>query len=192
MVIPRIPFTPCLVAALATSACATAPTPLAPPRLSYTLVEQGGGRRETLGDEWEVFSSQEAIRLTNETSGPPIYDLKGSCVMFRVVRRSSATIAVNGLCRYVDEDGDELFERMTFDDQPLDRTGVGQGRWLGGTGKYSNAKANFAIHQLLVAPQVKVGAITNGEKVMTGVTGCDVCRPGTPPRATAGATPLQR
>ena len=57
------------------------------------------------------------------------------------------TYQSNGVCRYSDRAGDQVFEEVkTEPPQPLGAPMVLKGKWVGGTGKFAGLKGEFEIH----------------------------------------------
>ncbi|TPE46777.1 hypothetical protein [Amaricoccus solimangrovi] len=69
----------------------------------------------------------------------------GRCLGIWETDEAAGTFQEHVRCAYTDADGDQIFERADFDEQPLEGDNVGTGRWVGGTGKYAGLSGVFEI-----------------------------------------------
>lgn len=92
------------------------------------------------------------VGLTNSTltamsadNAEFLHNQTGRCVGTWTVDNGSETFEQHVNCTYTDADGDQIYERADFEEQPLGATPVGTGRWLGGSGKYEGLSGVFEI-----------------------------------------------
>ena len=85
------------------------------------------------------------MTASNAAGSGLLHNLTGRCTGWYVVDVGAATYEQHGHCNYADSDGDEVWERFDFDEQPLAPVRIASGRWIGGTGKYEGLRGEFEI-----------------------------------------------
>ncbi len=106
----------------------------------------------SLSDDRHMGIAENFMTATNASGKGLLHNLTGRCIGWFIVYKSSASYEFHGHCNYIDADGDTVFEKADFDVQPLDSLRVGTGKWLGGTGKYTDLSGVFEIRTSPLKP----------------------------------------
>ena len=101
-------------------------------------------------EEFGTFSS--LMTAMNAAGAGLLHNVTGRCMGWWLSDGDQGTFDEHVHCIYVDEDGDQIFERAEFEDQPHERPAVGTGRWTGGTGKYRELSGVFEIRTRELRP----------------------------------------
>jgi hypothetical protein len=92
------------------------------------------------------FGVYESLMLAVNADGEGLlHNMTGRCTGWYALDRTTARYEQHGHCNYVDADGDMIWEQFEFEPQQLSPVRMGNGRWLGGTGKYSGLRGEFEI-----------------------------------------------
>lgn len=98
-----------------------------------------------IGPDSFVGITNSTLTAMNAENAGFLHNQTGRCVGNWIVDNVSGTFEQHVHCTYTDADGDQIFERADFEEQPLDAPRVGTGRWLGGSGKYEGLSGVFEI-----------------------------------------------
>ena len=113
--------------------------------VNFTAVDTAPGLPVNIGPD-RAFGTYEAVMTaSNAEGGGLLHNLTGRCTGWYVVDASAGSYEQHGHCNYADPDGDEIWERFDFDEQPLAPVRIASGRWIGGTGKYQGLRGEFEI-----------------------------------------------
>lgn len=92
------------------------------------------------------FGVYESLMLAVNADGEGLlHNMTGRCTGWYALDRTNARYEQHGHCSYVDADGDMIWEQFEFSPQELSPVRMGNGRWLGGTGKYAGLRGEFEI-----------------------------------------------
>lgn len=98
-----------------------------------------------IGPDSFVGITNSTLTAMNADNADFLHNQTGRCVGNWTVDNVSQTFEQHVHCTYTDADGDQIYERADFEEQPLDAPRVGTGRWLGGSGKYNGLSGVFEI-----------------------------------------------
>jgi hypothetical protein len=92
----------------------------------------GGGKEYTVLDY--------AMTGSNDAGNPILNNMGGRCQFNRTVDTSAKTVEQHGFCTYVDNDGDQIFEKCDFASGAPNNCKLN-----GGTGKFDGLQADLVI-----------------------------------------------
>lgn len=132
----------CLVVAAATATANAQSLPAeGPVAVTFTSTETPPGKPMSIGDGKEYTLLTYAMTASNDAGNPILNNMGGRCLFERTVDTAAKTREQHGFCTYVDNDGDQIFEKCN-----LAAGTAGMGCQLtGGTGKFQGLQADLAI-----------------------------------------------
>lgn len=90
------------------------------------------------------------LTAINATGDGFLHQLPGRCIGWYIADTTRQTFESQAHCNYTDSDGDVIYERADFEEQPAAPVRIGTGRWLGGTGKYERLSGVFEIRTISI------------------------------------------
>ena len=98
-----------------------------------------------ISEEAQFGITNSTMTAVNAAGEGLLHELAGRCLGWWRVDASASTFEQQVHCTYIDDDGDQIFERADFEEQALAGPRVGTGHWMGGTGKYRELSGVFEI-----------------------------------------------
>lgn len=113
--------------------------------VTYTAVNASPIRPIAIGKDQDMSVSSSMMTAVNDAGIGLLHNLGGRCLMSTIIDKAAKTFEQHGYCTYTDADGDQLFEKVAFDKQPLGSVMVAKGTWVGGTGKFAGLEGAIEI-----------------------------------------------
>lgn len=118
-----------VVIAAVSSANAQSLPPEGPFAVTFTATQIPPAKPMTIGANQEYTALNYAMTGSNDAGNPILNNMGGRCLFTRLTDTSAKTVEQHGYCTYVDNDGDQIFEKC--DSVPGSATGC---KLTGGTG----------------------------------------------------------
>jgi hypothetical protein len=132
--------------------------------ITYTLTNPTPVKPISISKDAEVTVSSSLMSAVNDAGSGLLHNMTGRCLSENIVDKAAKTIEGHGYCTYVDNNGDQVFEKTDYK-QPMAPTLTIQGQWIGGTGKYSGLEGTFEIHHTPLKPLTEGVVQGIGKKV---------------------------
>lgn len=134
--------------------------------VTYTAVNASPIRPMAIGKDQDMSISSSMMTAINDAGIGLLHNLGGRCMMSTIIDKAAKTFEQHGYCTYTDADGDQLFEKVAFDKQPLGSVLVAKGTWVGGTGKFTGLEGTVDIRHASV--RSAIDGIVQGAGKKTG------------------------
>ncbi|MFE1597866.1 hypothetical protein [Methylobacterium sp. ID0610] len=134
-------------------------------RVSYTFTSPAGTKPVTIGPNRAAAVNVGMMTAVNADGKPFMNGMSGRCLSTFQMDGNEKVFENSGYCQFVDADGDHIYERYTYASQPLGPKNVGEGQWIGGTGKYTGASGTFRIESGRIASATEGAIQTIGMKI---------------------------
>ena len=112
-----------------------------PVAVTFTATEAPAAKPMSIGDSKEYTLLSYAMTASNDAGNPILNNMGGRCLMERTDDKAAKTREQHGFCTYVDNDGDQIFEKCNL---AAGTTAMGC-QLTGGTGKFQGLQADLAI-----------------------------------------------
>ena len=128
-----------VVAAVSTANAQSLP-PEGPVSVTFTATQIPPAKPMPIGGNQEYTVLNYAMTGSNDAGNPILNNMGGRCLFTRLVDTSAKTVEQHGYCTYVDNDGDQIFEKC--DSVAGSPNGC---KLTGGTGKFDGVQADLVI-----------------------------------------------
>jgi hypothetical protein len=129
------------VAALTANANAQSLPAEGPVAVTFTATQAPAAKPMSIGDGKEYTLLSYAMTASNDAGNPILNNMGGRCLFERTVDTAAKATESHGFCAYVDNDGDQIFEKCASNpgNAPMGC------QLTGGTGKFQGLQADLAI-----------------------------------------------
>lgn len=111
-----------------------------PVSVTFTVTQIPAAKPMPIGDGKEYTVFNYAMTGSNDAGNSILNNMGGRCLFNRMVDTSAKTVEQHGYCTYVDNDGDQIFEKCDFISGAPNNC-----KLTGGTGKFDGLKADLVI-----------------------------------------------
>jgi hypothetical protein len=132
----------CLVALAAASNASAQSLPAeGPVAVTFTATQAPPAKPMSIGGGKEYALLSLAMTASNDAGNPILNNMGGRCLFERTVDTATKATEQHGFCSYVDNDGDQIFEKCASSPgaAPMGC------QLTGGTGKFEGLQADLAI-----------------------------------------------
>src|ERR1700730_4577157 len=102
------------VAAVSANANAQSLPAEGPVAVTFTATESPAAKPMSIGDGKEYTVLTYAMTASNDAGNPILNNMGGRCLFERTVDTAAKTREQRGFCTYVDNDGDQIFEKCNL------------------------------------------------------------------------------
>jgi hypothetical protein len=111
-----------------------------PVAVTFTVTQVPPAKPMPVGGGKEYTVLNYAMTGSNDAGNPILNNMGGRCQFNRLVDTSAKTVEQHGYCTYVDNDGDQIFEKCDF------MSGAPNScKLTGGSGKFDGLQADLVI-----------------------------------------------
>jgi hypothetical protein len=111
-----------------------------PVAVTFTATQIPAAKSMTIGANQEYTVLNYAMTGSNDAGNPILNNMGGRCLFTRLGDTAAKTVEQHGYCTYVDNDGDQIFEKCDFVSG-----GTNGCKLTGGTGKFDGLQADLVI-----------------------------------------------
>lgn len=111
-----------------------------PVSVTFTVTQIPPAKPMPIGGGKEYTVLNYAMTGSNDAGNPILNNMGGRCQFNRTVDTSTKSVEQHGFCTYVDNDGDQIFEKCDFVSGSPNNC-----KFTGGTGKFDGLQADLVI-----------------------------------------------
>ena len=123
--------------------------------ITYTSLNAAPIKPIDIGNGLQYVVSNDMMTAVNDDGYGLLHGMAGRCLMSTTINTNDKTFQQRGYCTYTDRDGDQVFEKLDFEQQPLGAALVAKGQWAGGTGKWAGLEGDIDIRHTPVKSPVE-------------------------------------